>query len=72
MAEDKETKEAKKAKALSIKSSREGFRRAGRAWSKEATTVPLSELTKEQIKQIRCEPMLDVTDVEIDATEAAE
>lgn len=58
--------------ALSVQSAREGFRRAGRAWSKEATVVVLSELSEEQIDQIKNETVLTVTEVEIPAQEAAE
>lgn len=60
-----------KVPALSVVSGREGFRRAGRAWSKEATVVKLSELTTEQIAQIKGEALLTVTAIEIDE-EAAE
>lgn len=63
---------AKTAKALSVQSSREGFRRAGRVWGKEATVVPLSELTEVQIDQIKKESVLTVTEVEIPVQEAAE
>jgi len=56
--------------ALSVVSGREGFRRGGRAWGKEATVVKLSELTKDQIKQITGESLLTVTETEIE--EAAE
>lgn len=63
---------AKTEKALSVQSSRDGFRRAGRAWGKEATVVALSELTQEQIEQIRNEEMLTVAEVEIPAESAAE
>lgn len=55
-----------KVPALSVASGREGFRRAGRAWSKEATVVRLSDLSKEQIKQIRGEALLAVTEIDID------
>lgn len=58
--------DAKKVPALSIASAREGFRRAGRAWSKEATVVKLSELTKEQIAQIKGEALLTVVEVEVE------
>lgn len=58
--------------ALSVVAAREGFRRAGRAWSKECIVVPLSELTEEQIEQIKNESVLTVTEVEIPAQEAAE
>lgn len=59
-------------KALSVQSSREGFRRAGRAWSKEAVVVPLSELSEGQIEQLRNEAMLTVTETDIPAPEAGE
>lgn len=65
-------KATKTEKALSVQASRDGFRRAGRAWSKEETVVPLNELTEEQIEQLKDEPALTVTEVEIDAPEAAE
>lgn len=54
-------------KALSVQAKREGFRRAGRAWSKEATVVPLTDLTEAEIEQLRSEPMLTVAEVEIPA-----
>lgn len=53
-------------KALSIKASRDGFRRAGRSWSKEATIVKLSELSKAQIKALKDESNLMVSEVEIE------
>ncbi len=55
-----------KVPALSVVSGREGFRRAGRAWGKEATVVKLSELSKDQIRQIKGEALLTVSEVEID------
>lgn len=55
-----------KVPALSVTSSREGFRRAGRAWSKEATVVKLSDLNEEQIAQIKGEAMLTVAEVEVE------
>lgn len=61
-----------KVPALSVVSGREGFRRAGRAWGKEATVVKLSELTKEQVAQIKAEALLTVTEVEIDEKVSAE
>lgn len=56
---------AKTSKALSVQSSREGFRRAGRAWSREATVVPLADLTEDQIEQLRNEPALTVVEIEM-------
>lgn len=63
---------ARTVKALSVQSGREGFRRAGRAWSKEAVVVPLSELSEGQIEQLRNEAMLTVTETDIPAPEAGE
>lgn len=48
---------------LMIRSTSDGFRRAGRAWSKEAVTVSVDEFTEEQIEQLLGEPMLVVTPV---------
>lgn len=42
---------------LQVISKRDGFRRAGREWH-GTTSVPLSELTSEQYRQIEAEPML--------------
>lgn len=57
---------AVKVPALSVVSGRDGFRRGGCAWSKEGRIVKLSDLTREQIKQIKGEAMLTVTETEID------
>jgi sRNA-binding protein len=57
---------AKKVPALKVSSLREGFRRAGRAWTREAQTVKVSELTKGQIAQLKSEPMLAVVETEVD------
>ena len=59
-------KQTVKVPALSVTTKREGLRRAGRAWSKEATVVKLSDLSKEQIAQIKGEALLTVTEVDID------
>lgn len=56
-----------KVPALSVTCSREGFRRAGISWGKEAKVVKLSELNEEQIAQISGEPLLTVEEVEVDA-----
>ena len=49
-------------KQLTIAAHREGFRRAGRAWSKAPVTVPAADFTKEQIAALRADPNLVVTD----------
>lgn len=51
-----------------ISRSPDGFRRCGRAWNAEGTTVSLAELTEEQVEILRAEKQLVVVDVEIDAT----
>lgn len=56
-----------KVKALQIVSARAGFRRAGIAFGKEPTTIKVSDLTAEQIKQLKSEPLLAVSEVEVDA-----
>lgn len=43
-----------------------GFRRAGRAWGTAPTDVPLNDLNKTQIAQLRDEPQLVVEDIEIE------
>jgi len=65
-------KKTVKVPALSVVSSRDGFRRGGRAWSKEATVVKLSALSREQIAQIKGESLLKVTEVEVDEEAASE
>lgn len=47
----------------------DGFRRAGIAWPKAGLGVALSALTKAQVKELRAEPKLTVTDIEIPAAE---
>lgn len=43
------------------------FRRAGHVFTGEATVIQLSELTVDQVEQLKAEPMLVVQDVEIKA-----
>ncbi|MEQ1685459.1 MAG: HI1506-related protein [Burkholderiaceae bacterium] len=42
-----------------------GFRRAGFHFSAEGITLPLSELTADQVEQLRAEPQLVVVDEDI-------
>jgi hypothetical protein len=58
----------KKQPGLRVSSRPATFRRAGLVFTREAQDVPLSELTKEQIKAIREEPLLAVADIEIEPT----
>lgn len=48
------------ATALIVSSKVEGFRRAGRAWSKAKDTVSIDEFTTEQVEALLGESMLDV------------
>ena len=66
------TKASGKVPALRVTSARDGFRRGGRAWNKGENIVPVSELTEEQIAQIKGEGKLAVEEIEIDGEAAAE
>lgn len=46
--------------AIMVVSEVEGFRRAGRAWSRTPITVPVDELSEEQIAALEREPLLAV------------
>ncbi len=46
---------------LIVSAKAEGFRRAGRAWSKLAESVNAEDFTDAQIEALLSEPMLDVT-----------
>ena len=45
---------------LIVSAKAEGFRRAGRAWSKKAETVSAEDFADAQIEALLAEPMLDV------------
>lgn len=49
--------------ALLVTAKKEGFRRAGRAWSRTETRVEIAELTDDQVEALFAEPMLDVVGV---------
>lgn len=55
---------------LQVITKRDGFRRAGREWS-GTTTVPLDELTKEQVEQLQAEPQLVTLLLEVPAEDMA-
>lgn len=48
---------------LRITAAREGFRRAGRAWSKQPTVVPVADLTDAEVDALMAEPLLTVEEV---------
>lgn len=68
----KQNNNVTKGPALSVVSGREGFRRAGRVWGKESAVVKLSDLSDEQIAQIKGESLLAVTEIWIDEEASAE
>ncbi len=45
---------------LTVQARVDGFRRAGRAWSAEPTTVQVADFTPEQIAALRSDPALIV------------
>ena len=55
-----------KAPALEIVCERGSFRRAGMVFGKQPAIIKRSHLTKTQIEQLKAEPLLTVTEVEID------
>jgi hypothetical protein len=58
-----------KVAAIKVSSAREGFRRGGHVFGREAVTLLVSDLTKDQLAQIKGERLLAVTDIEVDAAE---
>lgn len=55
---------------LKVTSRQAGFRRAGHAWSITPTVIALSELTDDQVLQLKGEPMLKVELVDLEDEEA--
>lgn len=56
---------------VQVRALRDGFRRAGRAWSTALVLVPIDEFSDEQIEQLATEPMLYVTFVVADSLAGA-
>lgn len=48
---------------LRVTAKTEGFRRAGRAWSRQATEIPLDGLSEADVAALMAEPMLTVEEV---------
>lgn len=53
-------------RGLEVRSSRDGFRRAGFTWTKEPTFIAFEDLEAEEIIALCREPMLTVRQAEID------
>lgn len=56
---------AGKANGLRITAKREGFRRAGRAWSMTPTEVLLADLSEGEIALLKAETMLAVEEINL-------
>jgi hypothetical protein len=63
--ENKKPEQKKSVPGIRVKAVQKSFRRGGREWS-GTMEVPISEFTKDQLKQIRSEELLMVEDIEID------
>ncbi len=59
-------KEKKSVAGLKVICRKDGFWRAGRLWTKEPRTVALDSFSKEQVEQLKAEPMLIVEEVSIE------
>ncbi|MGA0610563.1 HI1506-related protein [Caldimonas sp. KR1-144] len=57
-------------KALKVISRRDSFRRAGFEFTGEAKTLPLDELTDDQVEALKAEPLLVVSEVDIEPEKA--
>lgn len=54
---------------LRVVAKREGFRRAGRAFGAAPTDIPLDQLNKAQLEQLKSDPMLVCVEADIKAGE---
>lgn len=58
-------------KGLMVISKRDGFRRAGYTFGGEAQTIAYADLTPDQVQQLKTEPLLVVTEVDLPKEEPA-
>ena len=65
-------RQPEKARFLSVRALKPGFRRGGRAWSDVETVVAAAEFSDAQLAQIEAEPLLVVREVEAPAEAAQE
>lgn len=54
-------------RGLKVICAREGFRRAGRVFGREAVTIPLAELSEDEHQAILAEPALASVEVDLAA-----
>jgi hypothetical protein len=64
-----EKKPPKTVPGFRVRTAHNGFRRGGREWH-GVTEVAASELTRDQVAQIKAEPKLVVEDIRIEVAEA--
>ncbi len=67
----KKQQQTQKIAGLRVTTKRDGFHRGGRAWH-GTTEVAEAEFTKQQIQQLKAEPMLTVEAIEIERIEEVE
>jgi len=60
---------AKAKLGLRVTSKRDGFRRAGYEWN-GSTVIPLADLSKDQVEQLKAESLLVVEEVELAKAES--
>lgn len=64
MAEQKP--KTKKVAGLRVSAKVAGFRRAGRAWGTTPEDVPISGFSKQQLADLKADPMLSVAEIDLD------
>lgn len=69
MANETPKPKTKTVPGVRVVASVEGFRRAGRAWSKAGTDLPAASLKKAELAALRAEPKLTVTDIDVAVAE---
>lgn len=56
---------AKKVQGITVVAKRDGFRRCGRVFGQQPSSIPLSELKRGELERFKADPMLVVTEGEI-------
>lgn len=63
---------SEKTKVLVVEAKRNGYRRAGLLFGESAVNIPVSTLTRHQVKELEHDRMLSVREVELDIPSAAD
>lgn len=56
---------------LKVTASRDGFRRAGRAWPAAGAVIDPKDFTPEQLAALKAEPMLEISEIAPDGPKPA-